>query len=210
MFPFPVNVEYFIYETLPLQLTLDNLYHFEKGKMYKFLCLNPNLDVNYMKGKSYEVKPAEEMFKENTYIEYIHDEGTKGLVRFSPFKGEFRPFEWYVEYFENRWSPLRDGYVKPERRDGKIVRNIAKEALVNLSRDELNEYFNTGLKYSVENNVKKCAFKDEQVVRIGWNGPVIPVELLKYCPKCYFVKKTKQDNLNKILCDAKKEYLGIE
>ena len=86
---------------------------------------------------------------------YTHINGLKGTIIFDDVD-TIIPFEFHLEWKENRWYPLKDGLLKSDEQMQfpEEYENRSWESFDNLTR-------------------------------IGWRGPMIMKKYFKYLPKVY-------------------------
>lgn len=203
MFPHPIGIGYFINYTQALHTTIDDILKLKKGDRVKFLCLDRNfydlIDTNPK--KNFVPRDIKEVCKENYMIDYIHEEGTRGKMKLididSGTKEVYEPFEWDFEYFHDRYFPLTNGHITPipipNYKTGQIVQY---------------ESFNGILKPDDPRAKEKIPwqkFKNTSK-RVGWRGPVIPLDLLQYCPKVYTVDWDTEDKIEDTLSKISEDY----
>ena len=131
-------------------------------------------------------------------MEYVHDSGTKGVMKLVGIDEEYSNFEWHFEWTHDKFFPLTDGEVKAipiQSMDNDRI--VSYETIHGLLRPDDPRIFEKGKPWMIYKNTSH---------RVGWRGPVILWDLLQYCPKVYFVNWVKQDqidtNLQRILSSA--------
>ena len=181
----PVSASEFRSVTKPFHFNVHTLLNLKKGQKVKFLCLDRNyMDFISDNTDDYNPKPAKEMFKNNYILEYIHDKGSRGKAKFiylDKYDEDYQDWEWDLEWKPDTWFPLTKGRLIPitEKHDGKLVIVEGRDIPVKNIGAPFQEW-----SYDPRT---EAHYDDEDyfIPRVGWRGPVIPFELLDFCPFVY-------------------------
>jgi hypothetical protein len=168
----PIPLQHFEQETYPFQLTIKALKKLNPGDTIELLCLDRNLYDFTDHHEENKIMSVSKFFDKAYQCKYTHINGLKGTIIFDDVD-TIIPFEFHLEWKENRWFPLKDGLLKSDEH------MQFPEEYENRSWDSF-----------------------DNLTRIGWRGPMIMKKYYKYLPKVYRVDIDKLFvEINHILTD---------
>jgi hypothetical protein len=109
---YPLEVDEWEDNAAQYSLTIGDIMNLNKGDQIKILSFNRNyLDTVCGSNEENKTYCPEVFFKKECHT-YIHEDGLKGKMFWN--YGEDSDFEFEIEYEQNHWYPLRNGYLPKE------------------------------------------------------------------------------------------------
>ena len=174
---YPIQWFSWIEVTRPFHITAEDILNMKTGTKIDVLCLDRNVwDCSLTKiNKQDQAIDPLVFFKNNYFATYIHDGEFKGKLLMKGIDEKFCPFEFDFEYEKDSWYPLTNGQIIVSKNESSLVPKGINHK----------HYKDFGMELNHEKR------------RVGWRGPMILVNVLKYMPKIYWYDENKRTKVIK-------------